>query len=244
MQLLLPEMFPTIEPLNLNIQTRALAKAIGGVLSRCAPINIILKQLDTADIGSLKVAKYLWTHPIKNVTLWGTSLKQFEWAETVTPPKWTKDADKQLMQALIPTNKHRNTIPGANPLQTCIKAWHLTAKDRGEPMMIEGISSRTMWSLGLLREPFSPRLAKLLHPNIESLIERRVLEYCGDSAELRFRFLPFRWMVQQSLMVKDKYKETHAHLVEAWEILSLSKDSHQMLHHLFSVWSTSPHTCR
>ena len=212
-QLLLPEMFPTIEPLNLNIQTRTLAKAIGLILSRCAPITIILKQLDTADIGSLKVAKYLWAHPIKNVTMWGTSIKQFKWAETLIPPKWTKDADKRLMQALIPTNKHRNTIPGANPLQTCIKAWHLIAKDR-EPMMIEGISSKTMWSLGLLREPFSPRLAKLLHPNIESLIERGVLEYFGLSTSLRFRFLPFRWMVQQSLMVKDKYRDTHSHLVE------------------------------
>ena len=107
-------------------------------------------------------------------------------------------------------------------------------------MMIEGISSRTMWSLGLLREPFSPRLAKLLHPNIESLIERGVLEYFGLSTSLRFRFLPFRWMVQQSLMVKDKYRDTHSQLVEAWEILSLSKDSHQMLHHLSQSGQLAP----
>ena len=108
------------------------------------------------------------------------------------------------MQALIQQTNIKHHL---EPPETCIKAWHLTAKDRGEPMMIEGISSRTIWSLGLLREPFSPRLAKLLHPNIESLIEREVLEYCGGSTKLRFRFVPFRWMVQQSLMVKDKYKK-------------------------------------
>ena len=94
--------------------------------------------------------------------------------------------------------------------------------------------------MGLLQEPFSKRIAQLLHPDVESLIERGVLEYVGQSSSLRFRFLPFRWMVQQSLMVKDKYKDTHVGLVEAWEILSASQDSLQMLHHLSQSGRLAP----
>ena len=240
MHLLLPEMFPSVEPLSLNIKTRTLAKAIALVLSRCTPITIILYQLDIADIGSLKIAKYLWTHPVKNLTMWGTSLKEFNWAETIYPSKWTKESDRQLMQALIPTTRIKQTIPGVNPLQTSIKAWHLIAQERNEAMMVEGVSTTSMWALGLLQEPFSPRIAQLLHPNTETLIERGVLEYVDRQSSLRFRFLPFRWMVQQSLMVKDKYKSTHVALVEAWEIVSASKDSLQMLHHLSQSGRLAP----
>ena len=47
-------------------------------------------------------------------------------------------------------------------------------------------------------------------------------------------------MVQQSLMVKDKYKDTHVGLVEAWEILSASKNSLQTLHHLSQSGRLAP----
>ena len=68
-------MFPSVEPVDLHIKTRTLAKAIGMVLSRSGPITIILHQLNIADIGSLKIAKYLMDTPHQNVTMWGTSLK-------------------------------------------------------------------------------------------------------------------------------------------------------------------------
>ncbi len=239
MQLLLPEMFPSVEPLDLNIQTRTLAKAIGIVLSRCGPITIILYQLDIADLGSLKIAKHLWKNPVENVTMWGTSLKEFHWAQTIHPPKWTKESDRLMMQSLIPKTR-RQTIPGSNPLQSSIKAWHLIAKQRDEPMMVEGVSTTSMWPLGLIQEPFSIRIAQLLHPDVNTLIDRGVLEYIGQPPSLRFRFVPFRWMVQQSLMVKDKYKETHASLAEAWDILSASKDSMQTLHHLSQSGKLTP----
>ena len=74
------------------------------------------------------------------------------------------------MQDLIPTTRKKYTIPGANPLQSCIKAWHLIAQERQEPMMIEGVSTTSMWALGLLQEPFSKRIAQLLHPDVEVLL--------------------------------------------------------------------------
>ena len=232
MQRLLPEVFPNISPSSIRIGTRSIAEAIRVVLSRCTPITIIVHHLDIADLGSLKIAKYLWSNPIEQLTLWATSLRSYEWSPTVHPPKWTKTNDHQLMSILLSGDLPRHSIAGSNPLQTSIKAWHLTARKRNEPTMIEGTTTQSMWNLGLLKEPFSLRLANLVHPDVKGLIEQDVLEYTTSKEFLRFRFLPFRWMVQQSLMVKDQYQSTHEQLTEAWEIISVRAASHQILFHL------------
>lgn len=232
MQLLLPEVFPSISPSNIRIGTRAIAEAIRVVLSRCTPITIIIHHLDIADLGSLKIAKYLWSNPVEQLTFWGTSLQSYEWSPTVFPPKWSKANDRQLMNALLFGEPPRHSIAGSNPLQTSIKAWHLTARKRNEPTMIEGTTTQSMWCLGLLKEPFSMRIANLVHPNVKELIEQGILEHTQNTELLQFRFLPFRWMVQQSLMVKNQYQTTHEQLAEAWEIIRVDEASHHILHHL------------
>ena len=238
---LLPQSLSHHTPATRQHSNKELARAINIVLSRCAPVIVIVLQMDSADVGSLEIAEYLWTHPIPDVTLWGTSLHPFTWSNTVSPPTWSADKDERLMKALLPQSvKHRRSFPGQNPLQTCIKAWHLIANNRKEPKMVEGISSKEMWTLGLLKEPFPRKLADVLHPNIEGLIQRGVLESDPSSKVLRFAFLPFRWMVQQGLLLKEQYTNTHLSLVEAWSMMGDSTSIREQIYHLLLSGEIAP----
>ncbi len=236
-------------PHNVSAQTqvasqpsnKTLARAINIVLSRCAPVIVIVLQIESADVGSREIAQYLWSHPIPDVTLWGTSLSPFVWANTVTPPTWSASKDEALMKSLLPSAiKSRRSLPGHNPLQTCIKAWHLIANNRNEAKMIEGISSKEMWTLGLLKEPFPKKLADVVHPNIEGLIQKGVLEETPDRASLRFAFLPFRWMVQQGLLLKEQYTDTHLSLVEGWSMMGGAQSIRAQIYHLLLSGEIAP----
>jgi len=239
---LLPHLFPNQHQAFYEPDLLTLGRAINTVLSRCAPLVVIVQDVDSADIGSVELAKYLWNHPIENVILWGTSMQSVPWAFCIKPPKWTAGLDQQLMRSLLPTNiSVRKSTVVKYPLQTSIKAWHLIAKDREEPSMQEGVSTTEMWPLAIVKEPFSLKMSNLVHSNVNHLIEIGVLEYIQHSTtHIRFTFLPFRWMVQQSLILKRHYKKNHLKLVDSWEMTGDVDRRHHQLYHLFYADELAP----
>ena len=235
---LLPHLFTNVSAPSV-IDTKTLGRAINVVFSRCGSLVIITEHLDIADIGSRQIAAYLWTHPLPDVHLWGTSLTPVDWANCLEPPHWSTENDLALMRALLPTYcAMPKTNPGKTPLHSAIKAWHLNAQHKDQPAMVAGVSTKDLLLFGLLPHPFPKKIASVLHHNLQELLSQQVLEYTdAKQTHVQFTFLPFRWMIQQSIIIRQQYHAVHMQLVSAWEDVG---DSQEQLHHLYLSDNLAP----
>ncbi len=223
LSVILPDVITNSRIDSTLINIDQLSKAIEVVLERSGDICIVLLHLEKADIGSIKLAQSIWKHIPKSISIWGVSTHFFEWAECISPPKWTNKSERILLEDLLP--KYLTMPPsksGRSPLQSSIKAWHSIANQRGEQSLQPVLSTKSIGILGLINEPCSPSVLKEIVPDLELLKRIGMLEQTNFSTDLQFSFLPQKWMLNEYLDFKDQRVHQHRILEKAFK----SQQSH------------------
>lgn len=224
---IIPEFLPIQSTSPFEWDLEKISQSILQILYNTGPIAVILLDIEQADPSSLAIAKRLFTANTSKVCLWCTSTNDVDWAPCEKPPKWRAAQEQDLFAQLLPIGSTPpNTPPARTPLQSSIKVWHWIASKRSEPCLHRNVSTSVVAALSLLNEPFPRILAEqLIGPTLEELSNAGVLEPWGQPDDtLSFSFLPFKWMLKQSIYYRDEFQTHQLNVLKAWQIQPPSKE--------------------
>ena len=224
---IIPEFLPihSTTPFEWNLED--ISQSILQILHNIGPIAVILLDIEQADPNSIAITRRLFTAKTNKVFLWCTSTNDVTWAPCEQPPKWSSAQEKALLSYLLPIGLKTPTTPaGKTPLQSSIKAWHWIASKRAEPCLHRDVSTSSVATLSLLQEPIPIALAEHLSEiDIRELKTMGVFEQWGQPTEtVSFSFLPFKWLLQQSIHYRDTFQKHQINILQAWQVQPPSKE--------------------
>lgn len=169
LQAIWPELpVPVWDPLPEAPRPDALAVALSRVLSREAPLAVVLWDLDEADPGTAAVVGHLCGLLPKRVLLWATSRRPWPGLATVAPPSWSPEREIEALSELVPDDMTLPLGVGTTPLETACRGWSALATLRGAP----GPARETpegLVRLSILDDPFPLTVARALCREVDSL---------------------------------------------------------------------------
>ena len=224
---IIPEFLPIQSTSLFEWDLESISHSILQILYNTGPVTVILLDLEQADPISITITKRLFTANTNKVFLWCTSTTEVNWAPCERPPRWRSAHEQALFADLLPVGSAPPDTPSAKtPLQSSIKVWHWIANQRGEPCLHKNVSTSAIAALSLLHEPFPYALAEqLIGSTLEDICKIGVLEQWGQpNGTLSFSFLPFKWMLTQSMHYRNTLQAHQQKVLEAWQTLIPSKE--------------------
>jgi len=157
---------PVLSPESWPPDPFAMANALREVLTRAAPVAIVLWDLDHADIGTMAVMAALIPMLPSSVRVWATATRPVLGLPPLPPPRWTQPLQDGVFTELVGSP---DDLPAAaTPLESVARAWSRLAQARGQrPPPLdppEGLAT-----LSVLAQPFPAVVAQRLVSDLAGL---------------------------------------------------------------------------
>ncbi|MDG1480985.1 MAG: serine/threonine-protein kinase [Myxococcota bacterium] len=220
----LHSVFPQItvtEPVTWPPDPMATAAALARVLRRAAPIAVVLRSVDRADVGTAAVLTALSQRIPDEVVIWGTSSRRIRGSRCISPPSWGPLQERRVMPSILPKGVTLSGSPGRTPLTSCARAWQALARHRGETGPI-GPHAQALSTLALLSQPFPQPVAETLSRDLPKMLSTGHLAVItsGPPRQLRIADAASALLARQ-----DDETQAHARICQAWQRQPTSPES-------------------
>jgi tetratricopeptide (TPR) repeat protein len=191
----------------------ATAAALARVLRRAAPIAVVLRKMDHADVGTTAVLTSLSRRIPDEVVIWGTSTRRFQGSRCIAPPVWGPLQERRVTPSILPEGVSLSGPPGRTPLISCARAWQRLAKHRGE-VGPAWPPPKAISTLALLDSPFPQTVAETLTRDLPQLLSQGHLTVsaAGPPPLLHITDAGTAVLAQQGAPA-----EAHARISQAWQ---------------------------
>ncbi len=159
-----------------------MAAALARLLGRLPPVALVFWNLDFADAGTRRLLDAF--EPPPRVRIWGTAQRPVSGLPALPPPAWSAAAERAVLPSLTPDGQVPPGAPGVTPLESCVRAWALLARRRGEPGPLLRPPANLV-ALCVLDEPFPRAVAAALTADVDALTRAGHLTPT-DTGHLRF----------------------------------------------------------